>query len=85
MSFANIFRLPRERKYCTSLEAKEDGDKRYLGNEIDLRRDDYDVCLDKMHHEKLLFYISFCMFLFLFLGQEPILFCVPGYGFCFSF
>ena len=82
MSFANIFRLPRERKCCTSLEAKEDGDKRYLGNEIDLRRDDYDVCLDKMHHEET---TILHQFLFLFLGQEPILFCVPGYGFCFSF
>ena len=55
--------LPREKKMrlreqecCTSLEAWEDGDKRYPGNEVDLEHDDYDVkCLDKMQHEKLLF------------------------------
>ena len=99
MSFANIFRLPRERKCCTSLEAKEDGDKRYLGNEVDLRRDDYDVtCLDNMHHEKLLFYISFCFwvrsrfcFVFLVMGfvfpfrRFVFLFRVLGFRFCFLF
>ena len=53
----------RERECCTSIEAWEDGDKRYPGNEVDLEHNDYDVmCLDKMQHEKLLFYISlsFC-------------------------
>ena len=53
----------RERECCTSIEAWEDGDKRYPGNDVDLEHDDYDVmCLDKMQHEKLLFYISlsFC-------------------------
>ena len=84
MSFANIFRLPRERKCCTSLEAKEDGDKRYLGNEIDLRRDDYDVCLDKMHHEKLLFYISFC-FCFCFWVRSRFCFMFLVMGFVFPF
>ena len=79
MCFANIFCLPWERQCCTSLEAREDGDKRYLGNEVDSQRVDYDVtCLDKMHHEKLLFYISFCFWV-------RSRFCVPGYGFCFSF
>ena len=79
MCFANIFCLPWEGKCCTSLEAREDGDKRYLGNEVDSQRVDYDVtCLDEMHHEKLLFYISFCLWV-------RSRFCVPGYGFCFSF
>ena len=53
----------RERECCTSHKAREDGDKRYPGNEVNLEHDDYDVmCLDKMQHEKLLFYISlsFC-------------------------
>ena len=79
MCFANIFCLPWERQCCTSLEAREDGDKRYLGNEVDSHGVDYDVtCLDEMHHEKLLFYISFCFWV-------RSRFCVPGYGFCFSF
>ena len=48
MCFANIFCLPWERQCCTSLEAREDGDKRYLGNEVDSQRVDYDVtCLDR--------------------------------------
>ena len=53
----------REREWCTSHEAWEDGDKRYPGNEVDLEHNDYDVmCLDKMQYDKLLFYISlsFC-------------------------
>ena len=71
----------RERECCTSHEAREDGDKRYRGNGVDLEHNDYDVmCLDKMLHEKLLFYISLSFFL----GQEPILFCVPCLGFCIS-
>ena len=52
-----------KRECCTSIEAWEDGDKRYPGNEVDLEHDDYDVmCLDKMQHDKLLFYISLSFF-----------------------
>ena len=53
----------RERECCTFLEAWEDGDNRYPRNEVDLEHDDYDVMrLDKMQHDKILFYISlsFC-------------------------
>ena len=32
-----------ERECCTSHEAREDGDKRYRGNGVDLEHDDYDV------------------------------------------
>ena len=96
MCFANIFCLLREWKCCTSLEAKEDGDKRYLGNEVDLQRDDYDVmCLDNIHHVKLLFYISFCFcfwvrsrFCFVFLVMVFVFpfrrFCLSVSGFEFS-
>ena len=78
--------------------SKEDGDKRYLGNEVDLQRVDYDVtCLDKIHHKKLLFYISFCFcfwvrsrfcFVFLVMGcvfpfrRFVFLFRVLGFRFC---
>ena len=50
---------------------------------VDLEHNDYDVmCLDKMQHKKLLFYISLSFF---FLGHQPILFCVPCWGFVFPF
>ena len=82
----------RERECCTSLEAWEDGDKRYPGNEVDLEHDDYDVmCLDKMQHEKLLFYISlsFCFwvrsrFCFVFLVWGFV-FPFRDLSFCFGF
>ena len=55
------------------------GDKRYPEKQVALEHDDYDVmCLDKMHHEKLLLFIR--QFMFLFLGQS----CLPGLGFCVS-
>ena len=82
----------RERECCTSIEAWEDGDKRYPGNEVDLEHDDYDVmCLDKMQHEKLLFYISlsFCFwvrsrFCFVFLVWGFV-FPFRDLSFCFGF
>ena len=83
-----------EREWCTSHEAWEDGDKRYPGNEVDLEHNDYDVmCLDKMQHEKLLFYISlsFCFwvrsrFCFVFLVWDFVFpfrdyLSVSGFGF----
>ena len=84
-------RLP-ERECCTSIEAWEDGDKRYPGNEVDLEHNDYDVmCLDKMQHEKLLFYISlsFCFwvrsrFCFVFLVWGFV-FPFRDLSFCFGF
>ena len=46
----------RERECCTSHKVREDGDKRYPGNEVNLEPNDYDVmCLNKMQYEKLLF------------------------------
>ena len=83
--------LPREKKmrlreresYCTSLEAWEDGDKRYPGNEVDLEHNDYDVmCLDKMQHEKLLFYISLS---FCFWVRSRFCFVFLVWGFVFPF
>ena len=82
----------RERECCTSHEAREDGDKRYPGNEVDLEHNDYDVmCLDKMQHEKLLFYISlsFCFwvrsrFCFVFLVWGFV-FPFRDLSFCFGF
>ena len=73
-------------------EAWEDGDKRYPGNEVDLEHNDYDVmCLDKMQHEKLLFYISlsFCFwvrsrFCFVFLVWGFV-FPFRDLSFCFGF
>ena len=84
-------RLP-ERECCTFLEAWEDGDKRYSGYELDLEHNDYDVmCLDKMQHEKLLFYISlsFCFwvrsrFCFVFLVWGFV-FPFRDLSFCFGF
>ena len=93
--------LPREKKMrlqerecCMSHEAREDGDKRYPGNEVNLEHNDYDVmCLDKMQHEKLLFYISlsFCFwvrsrFCFVFLVWDFVFpfwdyLSVSGFGF----
>jgi len=73
----------RERECCTSLEPWEDGDKRYSGNEVDLEHDDYDVmCLDKMQHEKLLFYIrlSFCFWV-----RSRFCFVFLVWGFVFPF
>ena len=76
-----------ERECCTSHEAREDGDKRYPGNEVDLEHDDYDVmCLDKMQHEKLLFYISLSFFSGS--GADSVLcslFGVLYLSFCFGF
>ena len=75
-------RLP-ERDCCTSLEAWEDGDKRYPGNEVDLEHNDYDVmCLDKMQHEKLLFYISLS---FCFWVRSRFCFVFLVWGFVFPF
>ena len=82
----------RERECCTSIEAWEDGDKRYPENEVDLEHNDYDVmCLDKMQHEKLLFYISlsFCFwvrsrFCFVFLVWGFV-FPFRDLSFCFGF
>ena len=83
--------LPREKKmrlreresYCTSLEAWEDGDKRYPGNEVDLEHNDYDVmCLDKMQHEKLQFYISLS---FCFWVRRRFCFVFLVWGFVFPF
>ena len=82
----------RERECCTSHEAWEDEDKRYPGNEVDLEHNDYDVmCLDKMQHEKLLFYISlsFCFwvrsrFCFVFLVWGFV-FPFRDLSFCFGF
>ena len=75
-------RLP-ERECCTSIEAWEDGDKRYPGNEVDLEHDDYDVmCLDKMQHEKLLFYISLS---FCFWVRNRFCFVFLVWGFVFPF
>ena len=87
----NKMRL-RERECCTSIEAWEDGDKRYPGNEVDLEHDDYDVmCLDKMQYDKLLFYISlsFCFwvrsrFCFVFLVWGFV-FPFRDLSFCFGF
>ena len=82
--------LPREKKMrlwerecCTSHEAREDGDKRYRGNGVDLEHNDYDVtCLDKMHHEKLLFYISLSFFFWVW---SRFCFVFPVWGFVFPF
>ena len=75
-------RLP-ERECCTSLEAWEDGDKRYPENEVDLEHNDYDVmCLDKMQHEKLLFYISLS---FCFWVRSRFCFVFVVWGFVFPF
>ena len=84
-------RLP-ERECCTSIEAWENRDKRYPGNEVDLEHNDYDImCLDKMQHEKLLFYISlsFCFwvrsrFCFVFLVWGFV-FPFRDLSFCFGF
>ena len=81
-----------ERECCTSNKAWQDGDKRYPGNEVDLEHNDYDVmCLDKMQHEKLLFYISlsFCFwvrsrFCFVFLVWGFV-FPFRDLSFCFGF
>ena len=74
---------PRERECCTSHKAREDGDKRYPGNEVDLEHDDYDVmCLDKMQHEKLLFYISLS---FCFWVRSRFCFVFLVWGFVFPF
>ena len=73
----------RERECCTSHEAWEDGDKRYPGNEVDLEHNDYDVmCLDKMQHEKLLFYISLS---FCFWVRSRFCFVFLVWGFAFPF
>ena len=73
----------REREWCTSIEAWEDGDKRYPGNEVDLEHNDYDVmCLDKMQHEKLLFYISLS---FCFWVRSRFCFVFLVWGFVFPF
>ena len=73
----------RERECCTSLEAWEDGDKRYPGNEVDLEHNDYDVmCLDKMQHEKLQFYISLS---FCFWVRRRFCFVFLVWGFVFPF
>ena len=74
---------PRERECCTSHEAWEDGDKRYPGNEVNLEHNDYDVmCLDKMQHEKLLFYISLS---FCFWVRSRFCFVFLVWGFVFPF
>ena len=73
----------REREWCTSHEAWEDGDKRYPGNEVDLEHNDYDVmCLDKMQYEKLLFYISLS---FCFWVRSRFCFVFLVWGFVFPF
>ena len=73
----------REPECCTSHEAWEDGDKRYPGNEVDLEHNDYDVmCLDKMQHEKLLFYISLS---FCFWVRSRFCFVFLVWGFVFPF
>ena len=73
----------REREWCTSHEAWEDGDKRYPGNEVDLEHNDYDVmCLDKMQYDKLLFYISLS---FCFWVRSRFCFVFLVWGFVFPF
>ena len=76
-------RLRERESYCMSLEAREDEDKRYPGNEVNLEHDDYDVmCLDKMQHEKLLFYISLS---FCFWVRSRFCFVFLVWGFVFPF
>ena len=85
-------RLPERESYCISLEAWEDGDKKYPENEVYLEHNDYDVmCLDKMQHAKLLFYnsLSFCFwvrsrFCFVFLVRGFV-FRFRDLSFCFGF
>ena len=80
-----------------SVEAREDGDKRYPGNEVDSEYDDYDVmCLykkhpEKLHHEKLLFHYFSCFcfwvrrrFCFVFLVWD-FMFPFRDLSFCFGF
>ena len=72
-----------ERECCTSHKAREDGDKRYPGNEVNLEHNDYDVmCLDKMQHDKRLFYISLS---FCFWVRSRFCFVFVVWGFAFPF
>ena len=72
-----------ERECCTSNKVWQDGDKRSPGNEVDLEHNDYDVmCLDKMQHEKLLFYISLS---FCFWVRSRFCFVFLVWGFVFPF